>query len=69
MCSWQPSCGRALFWLGDMSSFSMAIVDTRVERRDIRSLYRHDIRAIGRKLAGSSAVPFLCIRMVVASFH
>jgi hypothetical protein len=35
----------------------------------IRSLYRQDMRAIGRKFLASEVSSFLWIRMVVAVFH
>jgi hypothetical protein len=35
----------------------------------VKSLYKHDIKAIGRKLLGSSLFPFLYIRMVVEVFQ
>ena len=47
----------------------MAWLVIRRARMDISSLYRHDIRAMGRKLLGSVVEFFLWIRIVVAVFQ
>ena len=47
----------------------MAWLVMHLARIDMRSLYRHDMRAMRLKLLGSAVEFFLWIRMVVAAFH
>ena len=50
-------------------SFSIAQEDSRLAMTPISSLYTHDMRAMGRKLAASFVGPFLWISIVAADFQ
>jgi hypothetical protein len=54
---------------GESRLWWMAKVVALDARIAVKSLYKHDIKAIGRKLLGSSLFPFLYIRMVVEVFQ
>jgi hypothetical protein len=47
----------------------MAKLVAREARIAVKSLYKQDIRAIGRKLLASSLFPFLYIKIVADSFQ